>query len=347
MLKHAKKPVLLAGVELHRFGLTDQAIKLAESLNIPIAADLLSKSAVAENHPLYLGVYGGAMSSDPHVRSYVESADCVLMLGTFITDMNMGIYTAKLERNKSVLATTESIKVRHHAYEDVHFEDYLRGLTRAAPKSARKKFKHPSPHAEPKPLKKSELTDALNMAEVMRIVGLHLDEHCCVVSDVGDAIFGAVGIRTARRAEFIAPAYYLSMGFAVPASIGVAMGNPALRPVVLVGDGAFQMTGTEISTAVRLGLRPIVLILNNEGYGTMRKIRDGSFNVISQWNYGKICELVGGGEATVAKTKGELDGAIRSAMGSNSVRVIDVRIPRDDMSPQLASMSAELSKLRR
>ena len=346
LLRASKKPVLLAGVELHRFGLTDLAIKLAESLNIPIAADLLSKSAVAENHPLYLGVYGGAMSSDPHVRGYVESADCVLMLGTFITDMNMGIYTAKLERGRTVLATTESIKVRHHTYEDVRFEDYLRGLARSTSKGARKKFKHPNPHADPAPLKKSELTEPLNMAEVMRIVGLHLDENCCVVSDVGDAIFGAVGIRTARRAEFIAPAYYLSMGFAVPASIGVAKANESLRPVVLVGDGAFQMTGTELSTATRLGLKPIVLILNNEGYGTMRKIRDGSFNVISQWNYGKICELVGGGEATVASTKGELDGAIRSAMGSNAVRVIDVRLPRDDMSPQLASMSAELSKLR-
>jgi indolepyruvate decarboxylase len=361
LLRVAKKPVLLAGVELHRFGLTDLAIKLAESLNIPIAADLLSKSAVAENHPLYLGVYGGAMSSDPHVRSYVESADCVLMLGTFITDMNMGIYTAKLERNRTILATTESIKVRHHTYEDVRFEDYLRGLTRpplaasrisarssAKPQAAvkPKTFKHPNPHADPKPLNKSELTDPLTMKEVIRIVSLHLDENCCVVSDVGDAIFGAVGIRTARRAEFIAPAYYLSMGFAVPASIGVAKANESLRPVVLVGDGAFQMTGTELSTATRLGLKPIVLILNNEGYGTMRKIRDGSFNVISQWNYGKICELVGGGEATVASTKGELDGAIRSAMGSNALRVIDVRLPRDDMSPQLASMSAELSKLR-
>src|SRR4029450_11327868 len=98
---------------------------------------------------------------------------------------------------------------------------------------------------------------------------------------------------------------------------------------------------------VHLCSKPIVLILNNEGYGTMRKIRDGKFNVISQWNYGKICELVGGGEATVAKTKGELDGAIRSAMGSHSVRVIDVRLPRNDMSPQLASMSAEMAKLRR
>ncbi|MDQ3440008.1 MAG: thiamine pyrophosphate-binding protein, partial [Planctomycetota bacterium] len=267
LLRAAKKPVLLAGVELHRFGLTDLAIKLAESLNIPIAADLLSKSAVAENHPLYLGVYGGAMSSDPHVRSYVEIADCVLMLGTFITDMNMGIYTAKLERNRTILATTESIKVRHHTYEDVLFEDYLRGVARGVSKLSRKKFKHPNPHTDPAPLRKSELTDPLNMAEVMRIVGLHIDENCCVVSDVGDALFGAVGIRTARRAEFIAPAYYLSMGFAVPASIGVAKANKTLRPVVLVGDGAFQMTGTELSTATRLGLKPIVLILNNEGYG--------------------------------------------------------------------------------
>jgi indolepyruvate decarboxylase len=338
------------------------AVRLAEGMNIPIAADLLSKSAVAENHPLYLGVYGGAMSSDEVVRKYVESSDCVLMLGTFITDMNLGIYTAKLDRARSVLATSEAINVRYHKYEHVDFKDYLDGLCGAAcggggksraagplaglPSVKPKRFKHPSPHAEPRPLGKGELTDPLTMTEVIRILSLHLDENCCVVSDVGDAIFGAVGIRTARRAEFIAPAYYLSMGFAVPAGIGVETANPKLRPMVLVGDGAFQMTGTELSTAVRLGLKPIVLVLNNDGYGTMRKIRDGDFNVISRWDYGKVCDLVGGGTATRAATKGELDGAIRSAMGTNEVRVIDVRIPRDDMSPQLASMSSELARLR-
>jgi indolepyruvate decarboxylase len=351
MLAGAKKPVILAGVELHRFGVTDLAIYIAEKFNIPIAADLLSKSAVAENHPLYLGVYGGAMSSDQHVRQYVESSDCVLMLGSFITDMNLGIYTAKLDRSRTVLATTEAIKVCYHQYQDVEFEDYLRALGelavgRGKEAITRKAFKHPNPHKEPRPLAKVELQDPLTMQEVIRILSLHLDENCCVVSDVGDAIFGAVGIRTAKRAEFIAPAYYLSMGFAVPAGIGVSMANPQLRPFVLVGDGAFQMTGTEVSTATRLGLNPIILILNNEGYGTMRKIRDGSFNVISQWNYGKICELVGGGEPTVAKTKGELDGAIRHAMGSRTLQVIDVRLPRNDMSPQLASMSAELARLR-
>ena len=344
MLRGAKKPVILAGVELHRFGLTDVAIKMAERMNIPIAADLLSKSAVPENHPLYLGVYGGAMSSEPAVRDYVESADCVLMLGTFITDMNMGIGTAHLDRGRVILTTTESTKVRHHSYEDVEFADFLRGL--ASSSVAPKRFKAPKVAKVPAPLKKDELTDPLSMAEVMRIVSLHVDENCCVVSDVGDGLFGAVGIRTSKRAEFIAPAYYLSMGFAVPAGIGVTVANPALRAIVLVGDGAFQMTGTELSTAARLGLNPIVLVLNNDGYGTMRKIRDGSFNVISQWNYGKITELVGAGESTVAQTKGELDGAIRHAMGSRALTVIDVRIPRDDMSPQLASMSAELSRLR-
>jgi len=303
------------------------------------------------------------MSSDDITREYVESADCVLMLGTFITDMNMGLYTAKLERNRVVLATTESLIVRHHRFDHVEFVDFLDGLLAHAPlpsprrtkqgKSAgllprldRKEFRQPNPHSEPKPLSKAERTDPLRVADMFRILSLHLDEHSCVVSDVGDAIFGAIGIRTSKRAEFVAPAYYLSMGFAVPAGIGVAAAAPHLRPFVLVGDGAFQMTGTELSTAVRIGQSPIVLIINNGGYGTMRKVRDGKFNVISNWNYCKICELIGGGEATVATTKGELDGAIRSAQGSNGVRVIEVRVPSDDLSPQLASMSAGLARMR-
>lgn len=346
LIEKARRPVILAGVELHRFGLTDLVVRLAESMNIPIAADLLSKSAVAEAHPLYLGVYGGAMSSDAQVREYVESADAVLMLGTFITDMNLGIYTARLDRARSVLATTESIAVRYHRYSDVTFLDYLSALSDAASKMKPKKFTHPRPYAEPRPLGRGELTDPLTMTDTMGIVARNLDRNCCVVTDVGDGLFGAMGLRTGERAEFIAPAYYLSMGFAVPASIGVSMADPRLRPLVLVGDGAFQMTGTELSTAVRLGLRPIVLILNNEGYGTMRKVRDGSFNVISRWNYGKICELVGGGEYSVAATKGELDGQIKAALGSTGVRVIDVRIPRDSISPQLKNMTDELGRLR-
>jgi TPP-dependent 2-oxoacid decarboxylase len=344
LIRAAKKPVILAGVELARYRTARFVVRMAERMNIPIAADLLSKSAIPENHPLYLGVYGGAMSSDEHVRSYVESADLVLMLGTFITDMSMGFYTAKLDRRRTVLATTERVTVQYHRYDSIQFRDFLEALATARIK--RKHFTHPNPHALPKLLKNVERPHALTMVDVFRILSLHLDERCCVIADIGDAIFGAVGVRSARQAQFIAPAYYMSMGFAVPASIGVAMAAKRLRPYVLVGDGAFQMTGVEISTIVRLGLNPIIIVLNNDGYGTMRKIREGRFNVISQWNYSKICELVGGGDSTIASTKGQFDDALMRAKKSDRVQVIELKIPRNDVSQQLARIATEVRKMR-
>ena len=344
LIQAARKPVILAGVELARYRTAGLVLRMAERMNIPIAADLLSKSAIPESHRLYLGVYGGAMSSDEQVRRYVEAADLVLMLGTFITDMSMGFYTAKLDRRRTVLATSERVSVQYHRYESIQFRDFLESL--AAARIKPKPFKHPNPHAVPAPLKKGERSDTLTMVDVFRILSLHLDERCCVVADIGDAIFGAVGIRSARQAQFIAPAYYMSMGFAVPASIGVALAAKKLRPYVLVGDGAFQMTGAEISTAVRLGLNPIIIVLNNDGYGTMRKIRAGCFNVITQWNYSKICELVGGGESIIASTKGAFDAALSRAQEAKGVSVIELKIPRDDTSPQLARIGLEVARVR-
>ena len=344
LIRAAKKPVILAGVELARYRMNHLVVRMAERMNIPIAADLLSKSAVPENHPLYLGVYGGAMSSDEQVRRYVESADLVLMLGTFITDMSMGFYTAKLDRKRTILATTERVNICYHRYEAIQFRDFLDGLANATIQP--KRFRRAARAALPAPLEKRERSGQLSVVDVFRIVSLHLDEHSCVVADIGDAIFGAVGIRSAKQAQFIAPAYYMSMGFAVPASIGVALANPRFRPYVIVGDGAFQMTGTEISTAVRLGLNPIIFVLNNDGYGTMRRIHDGNFNIITQWNYARICELVGGGESAVVSTKGELDDAIRLAEKSGKLTVIEIKIPRDDVSPQLVSIGREVARVR-
>jgi indolepyruvate decarboxylase len=344
LIRVAKKTVILAGVELARYRTAFLVVRLAEQMNIPIATDLLSKSAIPENHPLYIGVYGGAMSSDEHVRRYVESADLVIMLGTFITDMSMGFYTAKLDRRRTVLATSEGVSVQYHRYDSIQFRDFLDGLATASIKP--KRFTHPNPHSVPKPLTQIERTVPLTMVDVFRILSLHLDERCCVIADIGDAIFGAVGIRSARQAQFIAPGYYMSMGFAVPASIGVAMATPALRPYVLVGDGAFQMTGAEVSTAVRLGLNPIVIVLNNDGYGTMRKIREGNFNALTRWNYSKVCEVVGGGMGITASTNGELDDALSRAQNSNQLHVIEVKVPRDDASHQLTTIAAEVRKVR-
>jgi TPP-dependent 2-oxoacid decarboxylase len=266
------------------------------------------------------------------------------MLGTFITDMSMGFYTAKLEQKRTVLATTERVNVQYHRYDSIQFREFLESLATAKIKP--KRFQHPNPHALPVALNKTERSQALTMVDIFRILSLHLDEHCCVIADVGDAMFGAVGIRSAKQAQFIGNAYYMSMGFAVPASIGMAMATSKLRPYVLVGDGAFQMTGVELSTAVRLGINPIVMVLNNDGYGTMRNIRDGCFNQITQWNYRKTCDLVGGGEDIVASTKGEFDAALARARKSDRLVVIELKIPRHEVSRQLARIGHEVRKIR-
>jgi indolepyruvate decarboxylase len=344
LIRAAKQPVILAGVELARHRSAGLVVRMAERMHIPIAADLLSKSAVPEHHPLYIGVYGGAMSSDEHVRHYIESADLVLMLGTFITDMSMGFYTAKLDRKRTVLATTERVNVQYHRYDSIVLTDFLAALATA--KITPKHFKHPNPYCAPEPLTPMERREPLTMNDVFRLLSLHLNENCCMIADVGDAIFGAVGIRSSRQAQFIAPAYYMSMGFAVPASIGVGTASRTLRPYVLVGDGAFQMTGVEISTALRLGLNPVIIVLNNDGYGTMRKIRDGNFNVITEWNYTRICELLGGGKSLTVSTKGGFDNALERAQASDSIYIIEVKVPRENSSRQLTRIAHEVAKRR-
>ena len=103
MLNRAKQPVILADVEVHRFGLQKELHQLIEKSNIPAAATIMGKSVIGENYPFYLGVYEGAMGRE-EVRRYVEQSDCVLMLGAFMTDINLGIFTARLNPARCISA---------------------------------------------------------------------------------------------------------------------------------------------------------------------------------------------------------------------------------------------------
>jgi len=344
MINKAKRPLILAGIELNRHKLTDCALELAETFNIPVAASMLSKGVIRENHPLYIGVYGGALSA-PACRRYVDNSDCVIMLGAFITDMFLGVNTSKLARQKSILATTERTSVGLHCYDGILFKDFLRGLCKAKIRK-RAGFKNPNPGTAPKPLEPKERHDKLTIEEVFRILGCHLDENSVVVCDAGDALFGAIGVRTAKREEFVADAYYLSMGFAIPAGIGVMAAHPKKRVFAVVGDGAFQMTGLELSTAAQYGMAPIVLVLNNDGYGTQRFILDGTFNEIRRWDYAEVCDVIRAGQATVVQTKGQLDGALANALSSDELSIIEIKLPRNSCSPALRRLGAALSELR-
>lgn len=341
MINSSRRPVIIAGVEMHRFGLGHEVVKLAEQAGIPMCSTLLGKSVVSEKHPLYLGVYEGAMGREP-VRKYVEESDCVILLGAFMTDINLGIFTANLDPGKCLYVTTEQLRIRHHHYHDVLLGDFMQGLLKAQlrPLVAKlPKSKEVLTAYKPKP--NAPVTNKRLFARINEL----LDEDMVVVADVGDCLFGASDLTIYRHTEFISPAYYTSMGFAVPASIGAQFANPKLRCLVLVGDGAFQMTCLELSTAVRYGFNPIILVLNNKGYTTERFLQEGPFNDILNWNYHKLSEFLGGGKGFEVHTEGELEQALTDALANqDSFSLLNIHMEKLDISPALERLAERLSK---
>src|SRR5437660_12102161 len=277
------------------------------------------------------------------VRKYVEESDCVIMLGAFMTDINLGIYTARLEPARSIYATSEKLSIRYHTFENVRFKDFIRRLLKARlQRRAPAKIPRPQPLAA---LRSARGKGKVTVKSLFRRLNAFLTEKTVVVADVGDALFGAADLFIHHRTEFLGPAYYASMGFAVPAGIGAQLANPKLRPLVLVGDGAFQMTGMELATAARYKLNPIVVVLNNNGYGTERHMQDGPYNDVWPWHYSRLPDLLGAGRGFVVETEEELDRSLLEAeRWTRGFCLLDVRLPPLDRSPALDRLAARLAK---
>ena len=339
MLRAAKRPVILAGVELQRFGLQRSLVQLVERTGYPIAATLLGKSVISERHPQYLGLYEGAMGHERVTRA-VERADCLLSLGELMSDINMGIFTAKLDIDHTINVTSERVTIKHHHFDEILLRDFMERLLKT-PLGTRHKHAL-SPHPEPAPFR-PQTKRPLTIKRFWARINECLDENTVVICDPGDSLFGGADLVIHRRSEFVSPAYYTSMGFAVPASVGAQINKPKLRPMVFVGDGAFQMTGQELSTVVKHGLNPIVFILNNKGYTTERFILEGPFNDIHDWAYHRWPDMLRAGWGCEAHTEGELETALTQALkNTKSFSIINVHLDPLDRSEALARLGRRL-----
>ena len=156
--------------------------------------------------------------------------------------------------------------------------------------------------------------------------------HYMVVAESGDMLFAGLDIRVPHDGTYLAQGFYASMGFAVPAALGAQVGS-GLRPLVLCGDGAFQMTGPEISHAPMFNANPIVLVINNGGWGIFRPVTDRpDLLTIPPWPYAKLAQEWGGAGFVVEKL-GELRAALEAAHAAKTFAIIDVRVGVDALSP--------------
>ncbi|MDD1730514.1 MAG: thiamine pyrophosphate-dependent enzyme, partial [Methanospirillum sp.] len=269
------------------------------------------------------------------------SSDCIIALGVLLTDVDIGANTAVLDPGVMLSLTDDGCTIGSQSFPvqglmllpDIVKQELMLHDIAGCPTSVRDRL----PDFVPTGAKVSpeNLVLALNSL---------IDDKTILITEVGDAVMMSLDITIRRSGGFLSTAYYSSLGFGVPAGIGIQTANPDIRPLVLSGDGAFQMTGMELSTACRYHMNPIVIVLNNSGFGTERPMIDGLFNDVAPWAYHKIPEIIGSGKGYLVQKDTELAVALKEAYGSPELSIIEVLLDQHDISPQLRRLCSHFSQ---
>jgi indolepyruvate decarboxylase len=269
------------------------------------------------------------------------------------------MFTAQIDQKRTIFVSAEKLSVRYHHFDNIDIRDFFHALIDAdiarRDKSTSNSSSFPPPSlpttptnerlAIPSTVPKCTVGKKITVKYVFEYLNSCLTDDMIVLADVGDALFAGADLIIHRKTKFLSPAYYASLGFAVPASIGAQLADRTLRPLVIVGDGAFQMTGIELSTAIRYHLDPIVVVLNNGIYLTEQLMLEGPFNILQPWQYAKIPEVIGDGRGFLVETEDQFNNAISEALNfRNAFSILDVHLDRNDRSPALDRLTQNIAK---
>lgn len=316
-LRGAKSAAIIPGVLLNRYGARDAALRVIETTRLPFATMFMGKCVIDETHPQFLGVYDGRLLN-PDTRATVEGSDVVLALGSVFSDFNTGSFTARLEQSRLVHARFDCVEIGHAVYSQVLLREFCEALadalakevgasTAAAPQE-RPLAAVPSKIAKHHGAKLGHLTEADQRGDAEISVHLFtaqlqntfLREHDVVIGETS-----ATGSKALVEAQFPAGATFFnqtlwgSIGHATGCALGTAIACRAQshrRTVLVTGEGSHQMTANEIGTYARYGLKPVIFVINNNGYLIERMLcgdPDNPYNDIAQWRYMKLPEALG------------------------------------------------------
>ncbi len=341
LIHKAKQPVLMIGVEARRFGLEDEIAELIRLTNIPAVSSLMGRGVVAGHLEQVSHSYLG-LAGDPAMTSLVEDSDCLIMLGVILSDTNLGVPAHRLDLRRVIHAFNGEVRVAHHVYPHLPLRDLVIELSKLdirrelnlLPKTtvARRRFL-----ADGRPVEPSDIAAAINEF-FLRHGSMPL------ACDIGDSLFVSLEI---DYVDLVAQGYYASMGFAVPAALGIQAAS-GKRPLVLVGDGAFQMTGWELGNCQRYGLDPIVVVLNNRSWEMLRVFDpDAHFNDLSDWHFADMAPSLGGIGCRV-RTRAELEAALEAAWKARGkFQIVEVMLDRGATSDSLRRFVVALDQRRK
>lgn len=280
LLNIAKRPLLFIGHGILISKAETEIRRLIEKTGIPVAATLHGLSAVPVGHPLYVGMLG--MHGNYGSNMLTNKADVILSVGMRFDDRVTGrlsdyVKHAKVihididpaELNKNVLATVPIVSDAKLALQELL--KYVQPNThkewveefRKYDKEEYKKVIEPEIHP-----KEGELL----MAEVIHCVSEKTKGEAVIVADVGQhQMIAARYYKFQKTDSFITSGGAGTMGFALPAAMGVKVAVPDREVVAIIGDGSFQMNIQELATIAQEQIPVKIIILNNNFLGMVRQ----------------------------------------------------------------------------
>jgi indolepyruvate decarboxylase len=338
-VRRARSPVLMVGVEVRRHRVEDRVAELARRLGIPVVTSFMGRGLLAGPESPVLGTYLGCAGHDD-IAVLVEGADLHLLLGVILSDTNFGVSARQIDLRRAIHAFDGQVGVGHHVYRKVPLASLVDAMLAQVPAPAARAVRRAAtsyPAGLP-------VTDAaIQPIDIVRAVNDLMRAHGPIpfAADVGDSLFTAMEI---DHTHLVAPGYYAGMGFGVPAGLGI-QASTGQRPLVLVGDGAFQMTGWELGNCGRYGWDPIVLVLNNQSWEMLRVFApDAGFTRLGDWHLADISASLGGvGRRvfTCADLKHALDAAY---FDRGRFQLIEIMLPKGAISSTLAGFVAAMRR---
>ncbi len=347
MLDKAQKPIVIGDVELIRFKLQKEFAAFLDKTGFPYVTMMLGKTLLSEHHPQFIGLFEGDRSRD-YVKNRIGSADCILKLGTLMTDFNTGGFTTNFDDSKMISGNIGYVKIKHHYFENVHLHDFILGLTEKLSrrdistldiKCALNSCVHRNTETY-----LPDLTKPLTIKRFFDRMSHFIENNSMVIAETGVSLFSAAEMLMPEGATFIGQTFYGSIGYTVGATLGASMAAQDRKAILFVGDGSFQVTCQDLSTMIRNNLKPIIFLINNDGYTIERVIVDHPYNDIQAWHYHKLAEVFGGAPGFDVRTEGELEDALNKAANKDGLVFIEIHTGRMDCPESLRSAGRSMAK---
>ncbi|MGV0745326.1 alpha-keto acid decarboxylase family protein [Mycolicibacterium sp. XJ870] len=333
---------VLADFLVHRLGCVDELNALLTADTVPHATLMWGKSLVDESSPNFLGIYAGA-ASENSVREVIEDAPVLVTAGVLFTDMVSGFFSQRIDPARTIDIGVNQSVVAGQVYAPLDMAAALEAVTailtaRGVTSPALPPL--PAPERAEPPARDSALTQKTLWDRVSEA----LTPGNVVLADQGTSFYGMAGHRLASGVTFIGQPLWGSIGYTLPAALGAGLADRGRRTVLLIGDGAAQLTVQELGAFGREGLAPVVVVVNNDGYTVERAIHGvtAEYNDISGWRWTELPGALGVPDAMTFRvsTYGELDDALAAAtVAQDRMVLIEALLGRMDIPPLLTELA--------